>query len=414
MEFISVRYRTIDRTLCASLPFFTEISCMKKLALLVFLIPVGLVAQIKFEASWDEAVSQARMSGKLIFLNAYTEWCEPCKEMEEYTFTDLEVANFYNSKFINVRLDMEDYPGVELSEKYSVAVFPSFLFINGNGELVHRGCGGVDANQFLALAEEALTDSLTLKAMEERYEAGDQSTDFMLVYLELLEESCLDAERFAAGYLKKVELKDLTEETPWEVFAAYQWDIYSREFQYLLKNKELYEENLGQKIVNAKLYDTFLSQYQEIFEAEELHDFGMRALLHSFKDVTFTGSDTLRLMMNLHYSEYTENWSDYADYAVELVGMTNLEDPEQLNELAWKFYLFVDNKNQLEIASSWAQQAVDQQPEPSMIDTYASLQFKLGNRKKAIELEKRALELAQELYEDTSHYEHQLRKFEGK
>lgn len=309
---------------------------------------------------------------------------------------------------------MEDYPGVELSEKYSVAVFPSFLFINGNGELVHRGCGGVDANQFLALAEEALTDSLTLKAMEERYEAGDQSTDFMLAYLELLEESCLDAERFAAGYLKKVELKDLTEETPWEVFAAYQWDIYSREFQYLLKNKELYEENLGQKIVNAKLYDTFLSQYQEIFEAEELHDFGMRALLHSFKDVTFTGSDTLRLMMNLHYSEYTENWSDYADYAVELVGMTNLEDPEQLNELAWKFYLFVDNKNQLEIASSWAQQAVDQQPEPSMIDTYASLQFKLGNRKKAIELEKRALELAQELYEDTSHYEHQLRKFEGK
>ena len=94
--------------------------------------------------------------------------------------------------------------------------------------------------------------------------------------------------------------------------------------------------------------------------------------------------------------------------------MTNLEDPEQLNELAWKFYLFVDNKNQLEIASTWAQQAVDQQPEPSMIDTYASLQFKLGNEKKAVELEKRALELAQELYEDTSHYEHQLRKFEGK
>ncbi|MEQ8627200.1 DUF255 domain-containing protein [Ekhidna sp.] len=387
---------------------------MKKLALLFFLIPAGLAAQIKFMNSWDEAISSARMNGKLIFLNAYVEWCEPCDEMEEYTFTDLEVANFFNQKFISVKLDMEDYPGVELAEEYTIGVFPSFLFINGNGEVVHRGCGAMDANQFLALAEDALSDTITLMAMEKRYDAGDRSTDFMLSYLELLEEACLDAERFAAGYLKNVELQDMTKEAPWEVFAAYQWDIYSREFLYLLKNKELFEDSVGQKVVNAKLYDTYLSQYQEIFEAEELHDFGMRALLHSFKDVTFSGSDTLRLMMNLHYSEYTENWPDYADYAVELVGMTNLEDPEQLNELAWKFYLFVDNKNQLEIASTWAQQAVDQQPEPSMIDTYASLQFKLGNEKKAVELEKRALELAQELYEDTSHYEHQLRKFEGK
>ena len=387
---------------------------MKKLALLFFLIPAGLAAQIKFMDSWDEAISSARMNGKLIFLNAYTEWCEPCDEMEEYTFTDLEVANFFNSTFVNVQLDMEDYPGVELAEAYTIGVFPSFLFINGNGEVVHRGCGAMDANQFLALAEDALADSITLMAMEKRYDAGDRSTDFMLSYLELLEEACLDAERFAARYLKNIDLLDMTKETPWEVFAAYQWDIYSREFQYLLKNKKVFEDSVGQKVVNAKLYDTYLSQYQEIFEAEELHDFGMRALLHSFKDVTFSGSDTLRLMMNLHYSEYTENWPDYADYAVELVGMTNLEDPEQLNELAWKFYLFVDNKNQLEIASTWAQQAVDQQPEPSMIDTYASLQFKLGNKKKAVELEKRALELAQELYEDTSHYKHQLRKFEGK
>ncbi|WP_424963720.1 thioredoxin family protein [Ekhidna sp.] len=387
---------------------------MKKLAFLIFLIPAGLAAQIKFMDSWDEALSRARLNGKLIFLNTYVEWCEPCDEMTEYTFTDLEVANFFNSTFVNVQLDMEDYPGVELAEEYTIGVFPSFLFINGNGEVVHRGCGGMDANQFLALAEDALTDSLTLMAREKQYDAGDRSIDFMLSYLELLEEACLDAERFAAEYLKNIELQDLIKETPWEVFAAYQWDIYSREFQHLLNNKKLFEDSLGQKVVNAKLYDTYLSQYQEIFEAEELHDFGMRALLHSFKNVTFSGSDTLRLMMNLHYSEYTENWSDYADFTVELVGMTNLEDPEQLNELAWKFYLFVDNKYQLEIASTWAQEAVDQQPEPSMIDTYASLQFKLGNKKKAIELEKRALELAQELYEDTSHYEHQLRKFEGK
>lgn len=392
-----------------------EISSMKILIVCFLLLPIGLQAQMKFEqGNWEEAIAKARMSGKLIFLDAYAEWCEPCKEMEEYTFTDLEVANYYNANFINVRMDMEDYPGVELAEQYSVGVFPSFLFINGNGEIVHRGCGAMDASQFLALGEDALTDSITLISLEKRYDSGDRSADFMLDYLELLEEACLDAEGFAEGYLTGMELEELTSETPWEVFAAYQWDIYSREFQYLLSNRKVFEDEVGQRLVNAKLYDTYLAQYQEVFESEELHDFGMRALLHSIKEVNFMGADTLKLMMNLHYAEFTESWHDYAGYAVELVGMTELQDPEQLNELAWKFYLFVDDKNQLEIASSWARQAVDQQPEPSTIDTYASLQFKLGNRKKAIELEKRALELAKELYEDTSHYEYQLRKFSDK
>lgn len=388
---------------------------MKKLILLFCVIPITLSAQIKFEeGTWEEAMSKSRMTGKLIFLDAYADWCEPCKEMEEYTFTDLEVANYYNTSFINVHMDMEDYPGVELAEEYSVGVFPSYLFINGNGEVVHRGCGAMDATQFLHLGEDALVDSLTLLVLENRYDKGDRSADFMLNYLELLEDACLDAERFASEYLKQVELNKLTEETPWEVFAAYQWDIYSREFQYLLKNRSKFEETIGQRNVNAKLYDTYLSQYQEVFEAEELHDFGMRALLHSFNDVSFAGSDTLKLMMNLHYAEFKEDWSNYAGYAIELVGMTDMDDAEQLNELAWKFYLFVVNKNQLEIASSWAQQAVDKQPEPSIIDTYASLLFKLGDKKKAIELEKRALELARELYDDTSHYEYQLKKFEGR
>jgi len=387
---------------------------MKIFKLFLLLLPFGLFGQIDFAENWDEAISQSRMDGRLIFLHAYAEWCEPCKEMDDYTFADLEVTNYFNKRFVNVKLDMEDYPGVELAEQYSIAVFPSYLFINGNGEVIHRGCGGMDTEELLQLAEDAQTDSTTLEYLEQRYEKGDRGVQFMLDYLGLLEESCLDAERFASEYLDGIELPSLSEETPWEVFLGYQWDIYSREFQYLVQNKSKFEDSLGQKVVDAKLYDTYLFQYQEIFEAEELHDFGMRALLHAIKDVTFSGSDTLRLMMNLHHSEYVESWSEYAEYAIELVGMTQLDDPEQLNELAWKFYLFVDNRNQLEIASSWAQQAVDLQPEPSIIDTYASLQFKLGNQKEAIELEKQAIALATELYEDTTHYEYQLKRFQNR
>ena len=80
----------------------------------------------------------------------------------------------------------------------------------------------------------------------------------------------------------------------------------------------------------------------------------------------------------------------------------------------WNFYLFIEDRNQLAIASGWAKDAVDKLPNPSVIDTYASIQFKLGEKKKAVVLEERALELAQELGEDLSHYKYQLEKFRKK
>ncbi|GAB4231442.1 MAG: hypothetical protein Tsb0034_03810 [Ekhidna sp.] len=388
---------------------------MKKVMLLVFAIPLFAESQIKFETSgWDQALKLAKEQDKLIFLDAYAEWCEPCKVMEEYTFSDLEVGNFYNQNFINVRMDMEDYPGVELAEKFVVGVYPSLLFVNGDGEVIHRGCGSQDATAFLQLGEDALNDTLNLAAYERQYAGGDRSPDFLIDYLDLLDGICLDAEGFASDYLQSLKTDELTGESGWAVLAAYQWDIFSREFQYLINNKQLFEDAIGKEAVNAKIYDTYLSQYQEVYLAEELHDFGMRALMHSMGQVTFIGSDTLTVMLNLHYAEFKEEWETFAQNAIEFVGMTGMDHPEELGELAWKFYLYIDDRNQLEIAASWAKQAVDKLPEPSLIDTYASLQFKLGNRKEAVSLEEKALELARELYEDTRHYEYQLKKFQGK
>ena len=116
--------------------------------------------------------------------------------------------------------------------------------------------------------------------------------------------------------------------------------------------------------------------------------------------------------MMLHYSEIIEDWDGFAESAIDWVGMSQTEDPEELSDLAWKFYLFVDRKEQLRIALSWAKSVVDAQPSPSSIDTYASILFKLGDKKKAIALEREAIEMASELGENLAHYQHQLSKFE--
>lgn len=63
---------------------------------------------IQFEkGTWSEVLTLAKEQEKLVFLDAYTTWCGPCKKMDKEVFTASEVAAVYNKMFINVKMDME-------------------------------------------------------------------------------------------------------------------------------------------------------------------------------------------------------------------------------------------------------------------------------------------------------------------
>ena len=386
---------------------------MKKIVVLTLLTSSIVVhGQINFESiEWDEALKRANAENKIVFLEAYATWSEPCQLLEKYAFSDLEVANFFNERFLNIRLDMEQYPGIGIADKYEVSIYPTLLFIDGNGKIVHRGCGAMDAGELLDLGKEALSGN-NWEAFNKKFEAGERDGVFMINYLDLMEQGCLNAEAFAQKMLSKTSLEGLTRENSFVIMEEFQWDIYSREFKYMMENMQLFEEVLGKERVHDKIFNTFLAQYQEIYVSEELHLFAMRAFLDKLSENSFIGSDTLMTMANLHYSEITEDWELFSETAIAWVGMSGLDEAEELNEMAWKFYLFVDDREKLKIAAGWVKEAIDDDPTPSSIDTYASLQFKLGFKKKAVELEKQAIVMAIELQEDVAHYEHQLKTFQ--
>ena len=91
---------------------------------------------------------------KLIFLDAYTDWCGPCKKMSAHTFTDANVAKLFNSKFINLKIEMEKNPiGPEIARKYSVRAYPSLLFIDGDGKIVKYVVGYQTPDQLIAIGK---------------------------------------------------------------------------------------------------------------------------------------------------------------------------------------------------------------------------------------------------------------------
>lgn len=110
---------------------------------------------IRFEEkTLEQALEMSRQTGKLVFVDAYTDYCQPCLLMERNVFTLDSVADFYNRNFINVKLHFGK--SKDLAEKYKIAGYPSYLFLNAEGKSVYKAGGFTPADRFIGYGEQAL------------------------------------------------------------------------------------------------------------------------------------------------------------------------------------------------------------------------------------------------------------------
>jgi thioredoxin 1 len=104
------------------------------------------------DMTFEEAKAKAKKTGKLIFIDAYASWCGPCKMMDRNTFSDEGIGKVFNDKFINLKIDMEIHAdGPVISRLYKVTAYPTFLWIDGDGNIVKREMGYRSPEQFLSL-----------------------------------------------------------------------------------------------------------------------------------------------------------------------------------------------------------------------------------------------------------------------
>ena len=118
----------------------------------------GNTRRIEFrDISFEEALDLAKKENKMVFVNATTEWCRPCRLMSMRVFTLNRVADFFNQNFICLYIDFEKHPAAsDLRTRHEVRAFPTFLFINGDGELVYKSSGFKEAELFIEEGQAAL------------------------------------------------------------------------------------------------------------------------------------------------------------------------------------------------------------------------------------------------------------------
>jgi thioredoxin-related protein len=84
------------------------------------------------EPNWAKAIEQAKKEKKMIFVDAYTTWCGPCRMLKQNTFPDKAAGDFFNKHFINIALDMEKGDGLAFAEKYQIRAYPTLLIMDAD------------------------------------------------------------------------------------------------------------------------------------------------------------------------------------------------------------------------------------------------------------------------------------------
>ncbi len=108
------------------------------------------------EQDWAKTQQMAKAGNKLIFVDLYATWCGPCKMLKKNTFTNKEVADYFNATFINASIDVEKGVGITLAEQYNVSMLPTLIVATADGKPVLFTTGYLDAKELMKFAKAAV------------------------------------------------------------------------------------------------------------------------------------------------------------------------------------------------------------------------------------------------------------------
>jgi thioredoxin 1 len=175
-------------------------------------------------------------------------WCGNCKEMKKTVFQDKELSAFVNENFNAYMVDVDkDRSGI--SSKYNVSGLPAFVFVSEKGDLLYKGVGFTETDEFLKKSQFSLK------------KASGQLTDRDRLYECMESEITKSCEELLKNYLQNNSWKS-SEENAIAVFD-YALNGNKTAMNHLMQNKAEYA-----KVISKDLMESALLMLAE----EEMHE----------------------------------------------------------------------------------------------------------------------------------------------
>ena len=376
---------------------------MKRLFTLFFIcaLVISLEAQdggIEFaQIDWQATLAEAQEQDKLIFVDAYTTWCGPCKWMAANVFPQEDVGQFYNKNFVNVKIDMEKGEGILFAKAYNVRAFPTFLFIDGKGNLVHQSLGSREAAEFVALGEAAQDPDQQVGTLKAKFEDGDREPDFLKKYAMALSKSGMKGGEEAAGLYLETQDDWLTADNINFIYELTEFNVDSELYQFMKDNRSAFQAEVGKQKVDDKLKYGIQASLQKKKDATPAEVEAMFTEVFGEEGKMYAAAFELQKLM---YSREEGAQEKFFKAAISFDDKYKADSWQLLNSMAWRFYELSDDPQLLKRAKNWAKQSMDLDSNYFNNDTYAWICFKLKEKEEAMKYAQQAIELAKEAGRD--------------
>ena len=374
---------------------------MKKISLILLVLfsVISFGQGMKFEENktFKELLAIAKKENRLLFVDAYTTWCGPCKMMAKNVFPEETVGNFYNANFINSKIDMEKGEGIDLAKQYNVRAYPTYLFINGDGELIHRVTSYFPPEEFIAVGKDAVDPAKQMGALKKKFEAGNKDPEFLKSVIKIFAFSDADLATKAAAKLYEVKKNEPLSQEDFSYLFSLTKDSNSPLFpEFISRKAELLkmmpEENYNKTLTNLKNNSLFNNSYDK---ATKTFD-DKKYVAEAKKSMTEDQAKVMLLKSKIKVAGMNKDKEQYQKLSMEYYkdGTSADFNSNELNSIAWNFFENATEKSTLDKAILWAKQSVKLKEGYANSDTVANLYFKIGDKANAKIWATKAIELA--------------------
>lgn len=397
---------------------------------------------------WQNVLTQAKAQKKLIFVDIYTTWCGPCKEMDKKTFTQAAVGDKFNARFINYKIDAEKGFGITLAKRYGATAFPTCLFVDASENLVYKQEGLLQAPDLLKEADMVLNNQANAKplfALDKLYNEGRRDSEFLYEYIAVRSlYSGIDNKFLVEEYIKSLNSIQYSADKTLRLIVSNGFKIDGKAFDILMKFREKAEGLFegGVEKVNRAFSESINEVFDQAIKSKNqtLFDQAIAANLKALPNTADRVNDKNKLAFYLAMKDvnrFTEAAEQYLDQYVMFVQIESIRKQDlweyekimqayklgirdsvgagapmyqklkkeakytmarltsnELNDVVKAFYDQVDDKAKLTKALNWAKRSIELVETPDNYHSYAQLLLKLGDKQEAFNVEQKAYDVA--------------------
>jgi thiol-disulfide isomerase/thioredoxin len=363
--------------------------------------------------SWQQILVKAKIENKYIFVDCYTTWCGPCKFMAKNIFPLKETGDAVNPHYIcvgiqidstaqdpeNIKLMYRDAKMIETN--YNIRAYPTFLYFNPDGRLVHRTEGSTrDAAEFILNTKNAMNPDRQYYTLIEKFRSGNRDTVMLesLISLAVQNENGYLADSVIRAWLPLI--KNVYTADRLQMISQIAIQPGSPEFDLFYHNAEkinpLFKPGFAENVVMNAIVQHNSSIVKAFNDSAYTPDWNK---INSEIIAQYGDALAHKIVTSIKpvYYKRKQNWDLFIKSLLTFLKEYEVKlDPIDLNNSAWDIFQYSSDKDDLNYALSLSERSLkDEKSNPTFLDTYANLLYKLGRKEEAIAKETEAMNLTE-------------------